>query len=93
MITLGEGSRLTGLGKTTLALAIKAGRLSATRTTIGSYEIDPAELARTHRPDARRPGEVPPSSTRPLVNADPGQTAAAGKATIRQAMSVSSSTA
>jgi len=48
MITLGEGSRLTGLGKTTLARAIKAGRLSATRTTTGSYEIDPAELARCY---------------------------------------------
>jgi hypothetical protein len=49
MITLGEGSRLTGLGKTTLARAIKAGRPSATRTTTGSYEIDPAELARCYR--------------------------------------------
>jgi hypothetical protein len=54
MITLGEGSRLTGLGKTTLALAIKAGRLSATRTTIGSYEIDPAELARCYPFNATR---------------------------------------
>jgi excisionase family DNA binding protein len=48
MITLGEASRLTGLGKTTLARAIKAGRLSAMRTTSGSYEIDPAELARCY---------------------------------------------
>ena len=48
MITLGEGSRLTGLGKTTLARAIKAGRLSATRTTTGSYEIEPAEFARCY---------------------------------------------
>ena len=48
MITLGEAARLTGLGKTTVARAIKAGRLSATRTAIGSYEIDPAELARCY---------------------------------------------
>jgi excisionase family DNA binding protein len=48
MITLGEAARLTGLGKTTVARAIKAGRLSATRTTTGSYEIDPAELARCY---------------------------------------------
>jgi excisionase family DNA binding protein len=48
MITLGEAARRTGLGKTTVARAIKAGRLSATRTTIGSYEIDPAELARCY---------------------------------------------
>ena len=48
MITLGEAARLTGLGKTTVARAIKAGRLSATRTVTGSYEIDPAELARCY---------------------------------------------
>jgi excisionase family DNA binding protein len=48
MITLGEAARLTGLGKTTVARAIKAGRLSATRTAIGSYEIDPAELTRCY---------------------------------------------
>jgi excisionase family DNA binding protein len=48
MITLGEAARLTGLGKTTVARAIKAGRLSATRTATGSYEIDPAELARCY---------------------------------------------
>jgi excisionase family DNA binding protein len=48
MITLGEAARLTGLGKTTVARAIKAGRLSATRTVTGSYEIDPAELTRCY---------------------------------------------
>jgi excisionase family DNA binding protein len=48
MITLGEAARLTGLGKTTVSRAIKAGRLSAARTAIGSYEIDPAELARCY---------------------------------------------
>ena len=46
--TLGEVARSTGLGKTTLASAIKAGRLSATRTDLGSYQIDPAELARLY---------------------------------------------
>jgi len=48
MVTLGEAARLTGLGKTTLARAIKAGRLSAARTDIGTYQIDPAELARVY---------------------------------------------
>jgi excisionase family DNA binding protein len=48
MITLGEAARQTGLGKTTVARAIKAGRLSATRTATGSYDIDPAELARCY---------------------------------------------
>jgi len=45
-LTLGQAARLTGLGKTTLARAIKRGRLSATRTETGSYSIDAAELAR-----------------------------------------------
>src|SRR5262245_50312139 len=48
MITLDEASRLTGRGKTSLARAIKTGRLSATRTPVGSYDIDPAELARCY---------------------------------------------
>jgi excisionase family DNA binding protein len=48
-ITLGEAARLTGLGKTTLARAIKSGRLSATRTDAGSYVIDPAVLSRVFR--------------------------------------------
>jgi len=42
------GARLTGLGKTTIARSIKAGRLSASRKDDGSYEIDPAELARVY---------------------------------------------
>jgi excisionase family DNA binding protein len=48
MVTLGEASRLTGLGKTTIQRSIKAGRLSATRTEAGSYQIDAAELHRVY---------------------------------------------
>ena len=48
MLTLGEASRLTGLGKTTIQRSIKAGRLSATRTELGSYQIDAAELDRVY---------------------------------------------
>jgi hypothetical protein len=43
MVTSGEASRLTGLGKTTLARATEADRLSAIRTTTSS--IEPAEPA------------------------------------------------
>lgn len=39
---------MTGLGKTTLTRAIKAGKLSAARRDDGSYEIDPSELARVY---------------------------------------------
>jgi excisionase family DNA binding protein len=46
ILSLGQAARLTGLGKTTLARAIKAGRLSATRNETGGYRIDASELAR-----------------------------------------------
>jgi excisionase family DNA binding protein len=46
MLSLGAAAKLTGLGKTTLARSIKAGRLSATRRDDGSYQIDPSELHR-----------------------------------------------
>jgi excisionase family DNA binding protein len=47
-VTLGQAARLTGLGKTTITRAIKAGKLSATRRGDGSYEIDPSELSRVY---------------------------------------------
>jgi excisionase family DNA binding protein len=48
-LTLGQAAKLTGLGKTTLSRAIKAGRLSATRSATGGYNIDAAELARVYQ--------------------------------------------
>jgi hypothetical protein len=48
MLSLGAAAKLTGLGKTTLARSIKAGRLSATRRDDGSYQIDPSELHRVY---------------------------------------------
>lgn len=45
-LTLREAAGLTGKSKSTLTRAIKAGRLSASRSTGGRYAIDPAELAR-----------------------------------------------
>ena len=78
MITLGEAARLTGLGKTTLARAIKAGRLSATRTDIGTYQIDPAELGRVYPFPA--PSEAAGGTGEATPDADtdetPGATAA-----------------
>jgi hypothetical protein len=46
MLTLAEAARKTGL--TTLAKAIRSGRLSASRKEDGSYEIDPAELGQVY---------------------------------------------
>jgi excisionase family DNA binding protein len=58
MLTLGQAARLTGLGKTTITRAIKAGRLSATRRDDGSYEIDPAELNRVYSIQPETPETV-----------------------------------
>lgn len=44
--TLGTAAHAAGVSKSTLRRAIDNGRLSATRREDGSYEIDPAELAR-----------------------------------------------
>ena len=46
MLSLVEAARKIGI--TTLAKAIKSGRLSVSRKEDGSYEIDPAELARLY---------------------------------------------
>jgi uncharacterized protein YlxW (UPF0749 family) len=48
-LSLGQAAKVTGLGKTTLTRAIKAGRLSATRRDDGSYAIDPSELSRVYK--------------------------------------------
>ena len=48
LVSLGQAAKLAGLGKTTLARAIKAGRLSATRRDDGGYQIDVSELERVY---------------------------------------------
>jgi excisionase family DNA binding protein len=48
-ISLGEAARRTGLSKATVQRAIKSGKLSAASVNSdGSYNIDPAELARVY---------------------------------------------
>jgi DNA-binding transcriptional ArsR family regulator len=56
--TLGSAAKATGLSKSTLSRAIKAGRISATRSDAGAYEIDPAELHRVFPPIAVKPPET-----------------------------------
>jgi hypothetical protein len=46
--TLGQAARACGRSKMTVARAIKAGRLSASRTENGTFAIDPAELSRVY---------------------------------------------
>ena len=56
--TLGMAARATGLSKSTIHRAVKAGRVSAGRSDTGDYAIDPAELHRVFPPvqDATRSG-------------------------------------
>jgi len=56
--TLGMAARATGTAKSTIYRAIKAGRLSGTRTEAGEWSIDPAELARVF-PLIVLPGATP----------------------------------
>jgi hypothetical protein len=48
--TLGDAARATGAAKSTIFRAIRAGRLSGTRSNTGQWEIEPAELFRVFPP-------------------------------------------
>jgi hypothetical protein len=52
MHTLGAAAKATGLAKSTIYRAIKAGRISASRTETGDWAIDPSELHRVFAPVA-----------------------------------------
>lgn len=58
--SLSEAAKATGKNKTTIQRAIKNGKISAAKSDIGSYEIDPSELHRVFPPattqrDAQHP--------------------------------------
>jgi hypothetical protein len=48
MLSLSEAAKQTCQSKSTIWRAIKAGRISATRTDTGEFQIDPAELFRVY---------------------------------------------
>jgi hypothetical protein len=50
MFTLGEAAKETGISKSTLSRAIKAGKVSAVRNVHGIFEIEPSELFRVYPP-------------------------------------------
>jgi len=52
MLNLSEAARESGQSKSAIWRAVKSGRLSATRTYTGGYQIDPAELHRAFSPGA-----------------------------------------
>jgi hypothetical protein len=53
---LSEAAAATGVNRSTIYRAWKAGRVSATRTEIGQIEIEPAELFRVFPPVAPQQG-------------------------------------
>ena len=62
--TLGQAAKATGKTKSTIQVAIKSGRLSASRDDVGRYQIDPAELHRVYALQADKTDE--PNEARPL---------------------------
>lgn len=48
--TAGEAATATGLNTATITRAIKKGRISATKSDTGAWQIDPAELHRVFPP-------------------------------------------
>ena len=69
--TLGQAARAIGRTKPTLAKAIKAGRLSASRADDGSYRIDPAELHRVYPMTGKPNGSMQRSDTPAADGATP----------------------
>ena len=55
-IGLSEAAAATGVNRSTIYRAWKAGRLSAARTDTGQIEVDPAELFRVFPPVASQQG-------------------------------------
>jgi hypothetical protein len=55
-IGLSEAAAATGVNRSTIYRAWKAGRLSATRTDTGQIEVEPAELFRVFPPIAAQQG-------------------------------------
>jgi hypothetical protein len=55
-IGLSEAAAATGVNRSTIYRAWKAGRVSATRTETGQIEIEPAELFRVFPPIAEQQG-------------------------------------
>ncbi len=54
---LSEAAAATGVNRSTIYRAWKAGRMSATRTETGQIEVDPAELFRVFPPIAAQEAE------------------------------------
>lgn len=60
MYNLGSAAAATGLNKSSVLRAIKAGRISATKSEVGEWQIQPAELHRVYPPVAEQPAQAQP---------------------------------
>ena len=65
-LSLREAAEHTGVSKSTIFRAIKAGRMSAPRNDDGEFLIDPAELFRVYPPKAEKPANLPVSGDVPV---------------------------
>jgi excisionase family DNA binding protein len=77
-LSLREAAEQTGVSKSTIFRAIKAGRMSAPRNDDGEFQIDPAELFRVYppkpvsEPNLIVPGDVPAQpETQPVGRSAP----------------------
>jgi hypothetical protein len=72
MLSLSEAGTAAGIAKSTIWRAIKTGRISATRTHTGTYQVDPAELFRVFPPAMPKDADM----KRATMAVEPGAMAA-----------------
>lgn len=78
-LSLRDAAEQTGVSKSTIFRAIKAGRMSAAKTADGNFAIDPAELFRVYQPV----GMVAEERAAPVV---PGQDATNSETAVKLAV-------
>ena len=72
MLSLSEAATAAGTAKSTIWRAIKSGRISASRTATGTYQVDPGELFRVFPPAMPKDGDM----KRAAIAVEPGAMAA-----------------
>ncbi len=65
--TLSQAAAATGKNKATIQRAIKSGKISASKNTSGTYEIDPSELHRTFDATTQRVMKQPNATIRNIT--------------------------
>lgn len=69
-LTLGQAAKATSKSKTTIANAIKNGRLSAVEKSSSGYKIDPAELNRVYPMTSNAPSTMDDARSPKLPDLD-----------------------